>query len=167
MGKSLRFRKNDYIYVEGAPSTRCYIKYEGQVLLSSKELFEKSLVGENEIFGLYSLVNGINYTESAIAQTDCEVWEMNAGDVLSLFFKDRDVREKTILRFIADLKVANKKVEEKAAYLNDNIPEEIFNGFLYYHNNNETEKANALFKRLEKHFKDSFYYTKALTYIKP
>ncbi|MFZ5989938.1 MAG: cyclic nucleotide-binding domain-containing protein [Bacillota bacterium] len=164
MERIVEFKKGCYIYMINSLSLKCYILKKGQVVLKSREL-GRIWVQEGALFGLSGMISGERHRESAYAQTNCQVVELDRESIKNYILENKEFREAGFSHLVEYLKMANRKIEAKSIHSDDNIAQKIYDAFLYYYSDNKINKAYELFERLEKNYKNTSYYKKALIYL--
>lgn len=112
------YKKKDDIYKEGGYPKGIYFINKGKVKTfqtneSGKELITE-LHKEGDFFGYLSLLQEENYTSSAAALEDAEIFMLPKEDFFSLIFKNAEVSRKFIEILSGNLRESEKKLVQLA-----------------------------------------------------
>lgn len=110
------FERGDTIFRRGDPGTHLCGVVTGSVRMCASSSDGKSLVlnliGAGQTFGEIAVLDGLDRTTDAIANSDCEIWKIARRDLLPLVRTDQALAAKFIDLLCARLRWTSEHLEE-------------------------------------------------------
>jgi len=110
------FERGDYIFRRGDPGTCLFGVVEGSVRMCASSPDGKSvvlnLIGAGQTFGEIAVLDGLDRTTDAIANSDCEVWGIARRDLIPLVRTEPALAAKFIDLLCARLRWTSEHLEE-------------------------------------------------------
>jgi CRP-like cAMP-binding protein len=110
------FERGDYIFRRGDPGTYLFGVVEGSVRMCASSPDGKSavlnLIGAGQTFGEIAVLDGLDRTTDAIANSDCEIWGIARRDLIPLVRTEPALAAKFIDLLCARLRWTSEHLEE-------------------------------------------------------
>lgn len=111
------------IYFEGDPGSRLYLVATGKVKLTRHAVSGREvlldILGRGEYFGNLTFINNRNYTETAVAQTDCCILQISAQNFEKVLIRYPDVTMKVLNAVGQRLEESQEIIKQLSAYTAD------------------------------------------------
>lgn len=110
------FERGDYIFRRGDPGTCLFGVVEGSVRMCASSPDGKSavlnLISAGQTFGEIAVLDGLDRTTDAIANSDCEIWGIARRDLIPLVRAEPALAAKFIDLLCARLRWTSEHLEE-------------------------------------------------------
>ena len=140
-----KYAKKSTIYYEGDSPNYLYYLNSGQIKINKLhedgKQYITEIVKDGEFFGYFPIMEGIPYSESAIATLESEILRIPKDDFLSLIQTNRDVSSKFI-KMISNSLVEREKLLLSFAY--DTVRKRLANALLSLNDRYKSEGANRV-----------------------